>query len=243
MPAYRYFINQELKNNQDISIEGAECKHIRSVMRLLVDDEIELVNGFGSIATAKIISVEKNCVHTQITELENFELNHKVILYQGFCKLSTLKYLVEKATELGVTEIRLYKGDRSSIDLTGSKLNRLNFKAIAGLKQSGRLFLPKISIVDPISKWSKKHTNAYFGDLSQNAKPIAIEISPDLKNIYFCNGCARGFSKKELESLESLDFTGASLHPNVLRAETAPLSFLSIYYQKLLLESNGPIIN
>ncbi len=245
MPAYRFFTDQVLKEKKEITLEGFEHKHIKQVMRLDVGNEIEVTDGKGNLALAKICVCEKSSTTVEITTLTFFPKEHDLILLQAMPKASKLDLILEKGVELGLTEIHIFMGEKSIQKLPLEKLGRLQTIATSALKQSARLYLPQIKVISPISKWPDAPSNAFFGDLGEGAPLLfnALGEIQGIKKLYFCNGPEAGFTKKELKLLRQKKFNGVSLHTNVLRTETAPLAFLSIAFQKFLTESDGSIVN
>lgn len=245
MPAYRFYKKEAFKTHQTLLLEEDEFHHLKNVMRHKEGDIIEIVNGMGGLAFAKITEIKKQHAIVTVTKAEFFIKKYDIILLQAMPKIHKLDLIIEKGTELGMSELHLFKGEKSAQKLIEEKLTRLKLKAISALKQSGRYYLPQIKMIPHIKEWKPSFRNAYYGDLHAKASFFLEKMSSALISspLYFCSGPEAGFSENETALLKQQNFKGILLHTNILRAETASLVFLSLAHHQLLIESNGPIIN
>ena len=244
MPAYRFFNDQPLKTSQKLLLEGLEHKHLKQVMRKEVGDEVEIADGKGTLAVAKVLLFKKSETLLEIQKVTFLPKKHELVLYQAMPKATKLDLIVEKGTELGLSKIYLFMGERSIQKPTAVKLDRLKSIAVSALKQSGRLYLPEIELISPIGEWDKTVSNAFYGEVTQ--APLLQNALGEVQNLHslsFCNGPEAGFSKKETLHLQKIHFKGVSLHSNILRTETAPLIFLSLAFNHLLAKGNTAIVN
>lgn len=227
MPSDRFFINSPL-DTPEVRLEGNEFHHLAHVMRLHPGQTLQLVNGRGSLAQAKLTTLHPN--FAEITLLSHRTASpplHSLILALGLTRPSTLEWTLEKATELGATHIFPFLADRSEKH-SSPRLPRLQTLLITALKQCGRLFIPTLEIRPPLRDWPSPSGQLFFGDLS----PDAPRLHPPLStSVTFFIGPEKGFSPTELEILtQKFQAKGISLHENTLRAETAALAALSQYY-------------
>lgn len=216
MPAERFYIDADLQDTLDL--EGQEHHHLAHVMRIRVGEEIELVNGRGSLAVARVEAISKH--ETRLTVLTStttpLSLPH-LKLAIPLMRPAKLELVIEKCTELGAGGFYLYPAQFSEKDdLSEHATERLQHIAISAMKQCGRLDLP------PIQLWKFEEilaspTPLLFGDTREAEGP---KNRPE--QIVFMTGPEKGFSKKELDLLDRRG-TGVRLHKNILRAETAPI--------------------
>ena len=231
MPVERYFLPSSFKKDKEEKIEGKEFHHLAHVTRIRKGENIELVNGCGQCATAQVISLERNYCHVNILNIITEEPSvHSIIIAQALPRLNRLTTIVEKGTELGMTELWLFPGVRSEKKNVSEQLyQRLQQVAVGALKQCGRLYLPKICIMQPLQNWEKPEIPCFFGDpLSEPLKKI------ENKKLCFFIGPEGGFSDGEVNIFKSWNSQGVKLHHNILRTDTAPLVALSIIHQILL---------
>lgn len=244
MPASRYYYDGPLKEGE-ISLDESESHHLEKVMRTQVGEQIEVVNGKGSIAHATVTALLKKEARAHISRVERVQKDTDLFLAQAIPQQTHLEFIVEKGVELGMSELILFQGDKSVGALSDSKLKRLEMKKVAALKQSGRLFSPKITFIKNLTALKKEADFLCYGDLSETAPLIwkAFEKAKNPSSILFCSGPESGFSSHEIELLKEKGYKGVSLHTNILRCESAPLAFLSLAHQYLALQRNTPIVN
>jgi len=219
MPAERFFVDADLIDS--VSVEGTEFHHLVHVMRVRLGDEVELVNGRGALANAKVASFSKHSANLQILSVDQTPLSlPKVILAIPLMRPSKLELIIEKGTELGADAFYLYPADHSEKDdLSENQLERLHHIAISAMKQCGRLDLPQIQLFKRLQDLFTLPGTFLFGDTRTDAKKISYSAPPAV----FITGPERGFSEKELKILNEKAL-GVRLHKNILRAETAPLA-------------------
>lgn len=224
MPAHRFFL-------EDISsqtLTGDEFHHLKNVMRARPGDTIELVNGKGTLAHARLVEIKKDAATFEITKkIDEPPSATSIILAQALTRPALLDWIVEKGTELGATHFWLFPGDQSEKkELTPHQLDRLHTLIISALKQCGRLYLPTLELKPSLSQWTKPPGTLLFGSLSPNAKPLHANYPSPITVVI---GPEKGFSSDEHSILETkLHGTGVTLHRNILRAETAALCALSL---------------
>lgn len=224
MPADRFFAPVSLKNN--LTLEGQEFHHLAKVMRVRLGETIELVNGQGEFAEAEVISLNKtNCELKILSHKKVPPPDQALILALALTRPASLEWTLEKATELGVTEIWLFPGERSEKkELSTSQRHRLETIVINALKQCGRLYLPKIILKPSLDHWQPPSGSLFFGDFSTTT-PLK---GPFDKTVTLFIGPEKGFSPAETLCLrEKFKAHPISLHENTLRAETAAITVLS----------------
>jgi 16S rRNA (uracil1498-N3)-methyltransferase len=228
MPHNRFFVDAPLKASEEIFLMGEEAHHLQRVMRKQEGESVELVNGRNQLASAKITTCEKKRVRLQILHVDERSSStiFPLILCQAIPRLNRLDTLVEKGTELGMTELWLFPGQLS--EKKEVPLHRLKAISIAAMKQCGRLDLPRIVLKPPLDAWGEQKYPAYFGDISEKAPPF-LSIYQKKEGILFFIGPESGFTQDEERHLRHVILAqGVSLHPYILRTDTAPLVALSL---------------
>ena len=229
MPSERFFCDTQFDSK--IHLNGEELHHLKKVMRVVVGEEIELINGKSELAKATVISYGQNEAVLDVHTIEKRPQEKIRILIQAIPRQNHLDYIIEKGTELGATTFTLFPGELSEKkELSETQLRRLRAISIAALKQCGRLDLPHIEFRPPISRWSPFPIKAFFGDTDPQAKRIT-DTERSLSAIAFFIGPEKGFSKNEITILtEKLHVRPVRLHDNILRVETAASVALSLFY-------------
>lgn len=230
MPAYRYFMDEDFKVGESVELTGQEQHHLAHVMRSREGDRVELVNGKGILAEAAVLTVGRRDALLKVENVNKVPPSKvSVILAQAIARPNRLDFILEKGTELGMTELWLFPAERSERGkFSESQLERMRQVTIAAMKQCGRLYLPRIVIRDHFSKWEKFGGLTCFGDVDCK-QPINDHF--DWKNyarILFFVGPESGFSEGEVSFLRQIDAKGIKLNDNILRTETAALAGLAI---------------
>ena len=185
----------------------------------------------GQLAEARVISIDRNKGVLEILDLKiEKPQKTKVVIAQAIPKTNRLNTIIEKGTELGMTEIWLFPAVYSEKKQFSEK--RLKTISISALKQCGRLYLPKIMLKPPLQQWKKERYTYFFGDVNPSAPPFMEVLSGT--NICFLVGPESGFSEKEVEIMRSWGAVGVKLHENILRTDTASLVALSLIYHRLM---------
>lgn len=238
MPAERYYSTTDLQFRQRIILDEHEFHHLIHVMRSKVGDKVEVINGRGVLALARVVNIDKRQAVLEISESYTeppppFEL----ILAQSLPRLNRLDMIVEKGTELGMTQLWLFPGDRSERkDLTAHQFERIKAQTIAATKQCGRLYAPGLSLLPPLCDWSGFDRPLFFGDVKGSAPWLndALEELPAAKGLIIIIGPESGLSIEEEIHLDSLGARGVKLHKNILRTDTAALSAMTMAFASLM---------
>ena len=225
MPINRFFIDSPLTKGAVFQLPEEERQHFK-VQRIKEKDSVEIINGKNILAQGLVLSCLKSKIEIEITSLiQRQQKTDKIYLIQSYPKPSKLDFILEKGCELGVDTFIFFSSERGENKNTKEKRHKLIL--ISGIKQCGRLDLPEILYEKTL--YIPKNIQLFFGDLRKNAPFFPRQITPFPKSIGFINGPEAGFSEKEIIHFESiLKAKGVSLHPNILRTETAALCALAL---------------
>jgi len=232
MPIERYYLDKPIILHATRLLKGPEFHHLARVMRSRIGDRLELVNGQGVLAQGIIENLSKEEATVRIEEIIMEEPNPtRIILAQALPKLNRLDFILEKGTELGVDEFWLFPGHLSlKKEFSENQHERARTITIAAMKQSGRLTLPKVSILPALEKWLALEGTGFFGDLDAEA-PLLLNIlkqEPPNSSIFIFIGPESGWSENEIKLLKNKGVKGVRLHKNILRTDTASLVALSL---------------
>ena len=237
MPKERFFVDSDLSTVSMIEISDKEFHHLTHVMRLDVNDDVEVVNGKGCLCLGKIEELKKKSAIVTIQEkIFKSPPSFQVILAQASPRINRLDFILEKGTELGMSSLWLFPGERSErIKFNEHQIERMRAVTISAMKQCGRLFLPEIVIKPALDKWDALPFKGIYGDVHPDAKSINAAwptINPTNGVIIFI-GPESGFSDAESKKLVQLNAHGVKLHRNILRTDTAALAALSVIEQMI----------
>ena len=226
----RYFGN--IKNNQAILNED-DIHHITHVMRMRAGDEFELVND-GSLYIVLIQSIKPFAAIIKDKVITDVEINKKITLFFALAKGDKIELVIQKATELGVHRIVLFKSRRCIVNLTeedfSKKLPRYQKIAKEASEQCHRLIVPEIvGVVDINNIPNEYKSDINFIAYEKNAGIIG-NVLDDIKNktVSIMVGPEGGFEEKEVQKLLEEGFTSISLGKRILRCETAAIYALSV---------------
>jgi len=228
----RLFFPESLSTNLTLKLDKSQSHYLIKVMRMNIDKNFSLFNQNGEWE-ARIIKITKGIVEFLITKKIRSNNNEKEIwLAFAPIKLNYLNLMIQKATELGVSKFVPILTERTIVRKINEK--RLNKIIVEASEQSNRLKVPKLEEIvklDNFLKFNQK-TNIIFGDLNtnnnkfniKNTEPLCILIGPE-----------GDFTTKEREKILKLkNIIPLKINENILRAETAAISMISIIAFNLL---------
>lgn len=239
MPAYRFFCDQELFEDSLANLSEKESHHLFHVMKLKVGSHLEVVNGSGFLAQAVLKEVKKRKATVLITSTQFYEKQLLPFsLIQAFCKeKKRLHLILEKACEIGIHDFYYFSSEKGAdytqVSRSEEKLREI---AVAAMKQSGRLYLPKLHFLKNITSLEQINKPIFYGSLDKNS-PLLLSAIGSLKekgcHPHILVGPEAGFSTNELSALDKLGALPISLGPNTLRTETASIASLAVISQYL----------
>lgn len=236
---YRTFRNPADKIDGKILIKGEDYNHIKNSLRLSKGDLIHQVIE-DTIYITEIEDITTDEIICKIIDEDNvqYESDLNITLYQCILKSDKNEYIIQKATELGVNKIVFVETERTVVKLDEKKWNKrkIRFEKIAleSSKQSKRTVIPDIEgiiNIDQISNQENCLGLVFYENETENLKSCLTNNNKKDINIFI--GPEGGISENNIEILKSKGFTSVSLGNRILRADTAPISALSIIQYEL----------
>lgn len=219
-----------------IIINGDDAKHISAVLRMKAGDNAVISDNKGTDYLCRLLSGTKEFAEFEIIDKQKniAEPNIEVTLYQAMPKNDKMDFIVQKATELGVTKIVPFLSkrcvSRPDDKSFGKKLERYNRIAYEAAKQCGRGIIPEVlpimSYKNAISQLKSDDLNILFYECG--GQPLDKIIADSKRNISVFIGSEGGFEQEEVELATSKNVKIASLGARILRCETAPVAAISI---------------
>ena len=226
MSNIRLFYRESLSLNLTATLDKSQSHYVSKVMRIKENEIFSLFNSSGEWE-AKILKISKSIVEFNVTKQLRQKENFKE-LWLAFSPIKSnyFNFMIQKATELGVTKFLPIIFDRTIV----RKINkeRLEKVIIEAAEQSNRINVPVIEQPQTLKSFLKNGMDLIFTDLNASNKKI------DLKMITANPTCViigpeGDFSEQERQ--EILEFKGVQpikINENILRSETAVISALSI---------------
>ena len=237
---HRFFANKSNFLNNLVVLQGSDVNHIRTVLRLTVGDEIEVLDGEGSLYLVRLSELKNKLIKCEIlsSEKNDTESPLKINLGQSLVKGNGFDVILRKSVELGAYSITPLITERT-VTKTNSDKKIIRWKKIAeeSSKQCGRSSIPKIS--NSIIKLETFCQQASDSDLKlifwemenkKRLKDINPETAPSSASVLI--GPEGGFTQEEVQTARSYGFHSLGLGPRIFRAETAPLVVLSLLQAK-----------
>ena len=227
MSNIRLFFSDTLSANMIDKLDKNQSHYLSKVMRVKENEVFSLFNKEGEWE-AKVLGIFKNIVEFKIIkQLRQKEITKELWLAFSPIKSNYQNFMLQKATELGVTKFLPIIFDRTVV----RKINkdRLEKIIIEASEQSNRINVPIIESAQDLNSFLKKNSmNLIFTDLNSKIKKVDKSKFMD-KPVCIIIGPEGDFSEIEREKI--LSFKGVQpikINENILRSETAVISAISI---------------
>lgn len=229
----RLFVPDDLVAETVIVLDQGQTHYLANVMRQKVEDQLLLFNGRDGEWLAQITRVAKKAVDLRIVSQSRQQITTPDLeLIFAPVKKLRLDFLVQKATELGVTALRPVITARTNAKV---KQDRMEANVIEAAEQSGRLDVPQVrssvSLTALLENWPEGR-GLIFCDEARDAPalPKALQTSTHKGPWSLLIGPEGGFSDEERVTLKSFEAALAvSLGPRIMRSDTAALAALAVF--------------
>lgn len=235
MSNLRFFSPAPLAAGQTAPLSENAAAHAIRVMRLKVGDTLTLFCGDGFDYHCALNRVEKKAAHVDVlsrTAIDN-ESPLNIRLLQGISSGDRMDYTIQKAVELGVSEIYPLSTERSVTKLSGDRAEKRvehwQGVAIAACEQSGRARVPKVHAPQGLAQWLATHETALHLNVLLNpvgATPLSQLATPE-QAVHLLIGPEGGLSPAEIALAGKHHFQSVVLGPRILRTETAALTAIA----------------
>ena len=230
----RFFIDAPLSLGQH-ELPEAQVHYIGRVLRHAAGDAVQLFDGSGQEYLGELIEVGKKAVRVELREqlAGQAESPLRIHLGQGLSRGERMDWAIQKATELGVSEITPIVSERCEVRLkderADKRLAHWRQVAISACEQCGRSVLPVIHAPITLAEW-QGHVQA---ELKLVLHPVAAPLESHARphSLAFLIGPEGGLSEAEVAQAKAAGFHAARLGPRVLRTETAPVVALAVAQQ------------
>lgn len=235
MSNLRFHSPTALVVGQQASLSENAMAHAVRVMRLKVGDTLTLFCGDGFDYHCALTSIEKKSAKVEVISriAVNNESPLTIRLLQGISSGDRMDYTIQKAVELGVTEIYPLSTERCVTKLSGDRAEKRTEHwqgvAIAACEQSGRALVPQVHAPLTLTQWLGQHASPDCLNLLLNptgAKRLATLSNPE-RVIHLLIGPEGGLSPAEIELASQHHFQSIVLGPRILRTETAALTAIA----------------
>ncbi|MBQ7116880.1 MAG: 16S rRNA (uracil(1498)-N(3))-methyltransferase [Clostridia bacterium] len=232
---FNFFADKESRQGNTFHLTGADCNHIKNVLRMKKGDTL-LVSCEGKSHLCSLTECEQDFAAAEIIEedFQDTELPVKIYLFQGLPKGDKMELIIQKAVELGVHKIIPVEMNRCVVRLDEkkkkSKTARWQAIAESAAKQSKRTVVPEtevpVSYSEALKKAEKLDLLLVPYESKRGMQTTAEALASIKKNstVGILIGPEGGFEDTEVEKAFSAGGKVISLGDRILRTETAAIT-------------------
>ena len=232
----RFFVEQDQLQDNFIVLTGENAVHAK-VLRLKNGEEVLICDGQGTECVCTVSDVSDGQIRLVVKnrKLSETEASVRVSIYMAFPKSDKLEHVIQKATELGASEIVAFpssrcvsKPDEKSLK---KKLERWQRIAASAAEQSGRGQIPQVIVLPTYPEALKRAALADMAILfyeNERATKLRMALESGVHKTYsLLTGPEGGLEPREVEMAKDAGLSVCTLGKRILRCETAPLCALS----------------
>lgn len=230
----RFFADGEELRADTVVLTGENAQHAK-VLRLKAGETVLVCDGQGTECLCEVTDAREMKLNVLKRRESTSEAAVQVSVYMAFPKADKLEHVIQKATELGATEIVAFPSSRcvSRPDekSLAKKLERWQKIAASAAEQSGRGRIPSVLTVNSYREAVERAARSelpLFPYENERTVSLRAAIGPaQFHTAAIMTGPEGGFSEDEVRLAEEAGMKICSLGPRILRCETAPLCALS----------------
>jgi 16S rRNA (uracil1498-N3)-methyltransferase len=229
----RVFTPQALAPQSTLALAEAQSHYLSKVLRMQAGRELILFNGEGGEYSAEISAVHKKLISVTVKEFttENRQSHLQLELAIGVSRGERMDWVLQKATELGVTKITPLISERTEVKFGGEradkKMEHWQQIIISACEQCQRNLLPELSAPKKYSEWiTQCDAELKFVLHHRDSKSLPQEKTP--QSVALLIGPEGGLDDNEIAQAVAQKFSPLTLGPRVLRTETAPIAAISL---------------
>ena len=235
MTRRRFYAPPSAFADQTVTLAADEARHLRDVLRLKPGDEVYVFNGLGREFRCSVSNARRDSAELRIeseVEAAKPESQLQLILCVALLKGEKFDLVVQKATELGVTRvvpvITRYADIHLRDEADGTKrVARWQRIALEAAKQSGRAFVPEISMPVVFEAVLANTNDGGRLMFSERGGGTLSSLAPS-QSVTALVGSEGGWSDEELEQARAQNFHIITLGGRILRAETAAIAVTAL---------------
>ena len=228
----RIYCSQALQNQTSVQLDRATTHYVTKVLRLEKGRALTLFDGSNHVFQASITGVTKSTcsVDIQSSEHRSLESPLHTHLAIGVSRGERMDWVLQKATELGISEITPLFTERTEVKLKGERLEKKmqhwQQVMISACEQCGRNRLPKLNPANALETWQTPTSALNLVLHHRSTQSLTNHPKPAATTLII--GPEGGLSEEEIRTLlEEKTCHALTLGPRILRTETAPIVALS----------------
>lgn len=235
----RFIATDSDLSGETVEIRGDLFRHMARVLRLKIDTPVMLADGRGTECTGRIREIGRESLVVVIEERSGAAPATdapRITLYQGLPKGEKMELILQKCTELGVTEVVPFLARRSVIrlaaDREGERLRRWQRVAEEAARQAGCPVVPRVRLARSMEEVAQGADHElklllWEGERATGLKDV-IDAHGRTPSIALIVGPEGGITPEEAERAQAGGFVPVTLGSRILRTETAGIALVAI---------------
>lgn len=233
----RFYLNQSLAENKDVTVTGPTTHYLTRVLRLRAGAELVVFDGSGGEYAATLTHASRDTVQLALGQFSDpkRESSLCLMLAQGVARGERMDQILQKSTELGVSTIVPLLTEHTVVRLDNERrqkrIDHWRKVLINACEQCGRNILPVLQPLQAMEPWLLSTANdglriilqpngsTSLGDIADPPADAAVTV---------LIGPEGGLAPLEQEAALKQGFIPVSLGPRILRTETASMAILSM---------------
>jgi len=241
MQRHRFYAPPSSFTETSVRLDADEAHHLTRVLRLGAGARVFVFDGEGAEYECEVARVDKREADLNLLRRldDAVESPLRMTLAQALIKGDKFDWVIQKATELGVTRIVPLVTDHSDIksnirraeERAGQRIERWRRISLEALKQCGRRSLVEICEPAPFDEFCGLAAQDARLIFSERGGESLAEVSTRLRGVNqlsLCVASEGGWSERESRKATSCGFTPVSLGSRILRTETAAIAAVSL---------------
>ncbi len=240
MPQHHYIpVRSPISLNQELDLDAERSAYLCRVLRMNEGDAVSCFDGEGLSFQARLSRASVKQAQLQVTHLSPREATptYELQIAMSMIKGPGQDRAIASAVELGASHVWLFSSSRSNVRLDKkrmqNKVAHWHKTVVAAAEQSGRRFLPPLSVLSMDALRMHIEQHAHLSAIALQAQTDALPSQIERGSYLLLVGPEGGWSDEELDWFEDAGIPTRSLGPYTLRAETVPGVALALLRQAM----------
>ncbi|UTW44569.1 16S rRNA (uracil(1498)-N(3))-methyltransferase [bacterium SCSIO 12696] len=230
----RIYIDQPLSAGEEVLLNPEAARHLVTVLRAKVGAELVLFNGRGGEYRATLTEAASKKTVVRVESFDDVDRCSPLPIHLGIglSRGDRFDWVIQKSTELGISEITPLYTERCEVKLKGDrtekKLRHWQQVAISACEQCQQNRVPVIHPPITLQRWLADTEATQKFVLHHRSEKALRDYSDTPRSVALAIGPEGGLSEFEIQTCHDSGFQNLTLGPRVLRTETAPLAAISL---------------
>ncbi|WP_461482284.1 16S rRNA (uracil(1498)-N(3))-methyltransferase [Porticoccus sp.] len=235
MREIRVYTDQPLATGTEVALDDSAARHLGAVLRLQAGAPVTLFNGQGGEYRATLSACNAKRASAQVGEFVAIERESPLHIHLGIglSRGDRMDWVLQKATEAGVSEITPLYTERTEVKLKGDRSDKKqrHWQQIcaSACEQSLRNRLPLLHAPTPLEQWLPRlQVDQRLVLHHRSDRTLSQLRSLQVDSVALLIGPEGGLSDREIDAALLTHFVSLRLGPRVFRTETAPIVAISV---------------